>query len=60
MHAGIIDDLLEKERHGDLKRRAEDRQEWSSLAAGDLSRSGTLKKILAMNAIKVLYSTRLI
>ena len=56
----MVDNLFEKERYGDLKRRVEDRQEWSSLAAGDLSRSGTLKKILAMNAIKVLYSTRLI
>ena len=25
---GMIDDLLEKERYGDLKRRAENRQEW--------------------------------
>ena len=25
---GMIDDLIEKERYGDLKRRAEDRQGW--------------------------------
>ena len=25
---GMIDDLLEKKQYGDLKRRAEDRQEW--------------------------------
>ena len=25
---GMIDDMLEKECYGDLKRRAEDRQEW--------------------------------
>ncbi len=42
---GMIDDLLEKVPYEVLKRRAENRQEWS-LAAGDLPDGRTLKKML--------------
>ena len=31
---GMVDELMEKERYGDLKRRVEDRQEWSVCLPG--------------------------